>query len=219
MVSTLDAIAADLALLLDGVAAVTFDLDGTLADTGPPRLGMWPGLLRNPRVLLGWPAAMDAQRGARMPDPRAAAVAELAARIGAPPDRVDRVIAREIDTRWPALYRHAPVPPGVGALLAEVRRRGLPVAIVSDYPGLAKLEAMGLEAARVIDCRALGGLKPFPDGLLAAAAQLGVRPDHLLHVGDRPDTDGRAAAACGARFALVDELRHMGPADPPRRLL
>ena len=68
----------------------------------------------------------------------------------------------------------------------------------------------------VISCRTLGALKPLPDGLHAAASQLGVPVSELLHVGDRWDTDGRAAAAAGCHFRHIDEI---DPHDPLNGLL
>jgi HAD superfamily hydrolase (TIGR01509 family) len=64
--------------------------------------------------------------------------------------------------------------------------------------------------ARVFDAVVASGdpdgpprLKPAPGGYLKAAHKLGVRPEACLVIGDRPDTDGVAAAAAGMRFRLV----------------
>ena len=117
-----------------------------------------------------------------------------------------------LDLRWPGLFRGSVVPMAVAGLLRACDEAGLPRAIVSDYPALDKLAAMGLGGwSAVVDCRALGALKPHPDGILAAAAQLGVRASELLHVGDRWDTDGGAAAAAGCRFLHVSRIASAGP--------
>jgi len=218
-VSTHQAIAARIDRILQGISAVCFDLDGTLAETGPLKLAMWPALLRAPRVVLAWPRAVEAQRGRRSADVRRDCVDAVARELQLPPDRVDRAVAREIDRRWPEAYRHARSPPGAAALLHAARGRGLPTVVVSDYPARIKLRAMGLSFDLVVDCRALGALKPLPDGLHAAAALTGAPTTRLLFVGDRWDTDGAAAAACGARFVPVSALSPFAAADPARRLL
>lgn len=214
--STHEAIAAQIDRILRGVSAVCFDLDGTLAETGPLRLAMWPAILRSPRVVLAWPKAVEAQRGRRSPDVRGACVDAVARALALSPERVDRAVAREIDRRWPDAYRYARSPPGALALLFAARSRGLPTVVVSDYPARVKLQAMGLSFDLVVDCRALGALKPLADGLHVAAALTGAPPAQLLFVGDRWDTDGEAAAACGARFVPVSSLSSFAAADPPR---
>lgn len=96
-------------------------------------------------------------------------------------------------------------------LLDEIRafrERGGKTALVSDYPASAKLEALGESGLFdvVVACGEAGGpcrLKPHPDGYLAAAERLGVRPEACLVIGDREDADGEAARAAGMAFRRV----------------
>lgn len=187
--------------------AVTFDLDGTLAEVRWRRLGLWRGFLAWPRVLGAYEPAVRALRGRRLPDWERALVAEVAARSGEPEERVAPVLREQIGRRWPALFAGARALAEVRALVDACDRTGVPRAVVSDHAALDKLAAMGLGGwAAVVDCSALGALKPLPDGLWAASAQLGVPPSEILHVGDRWDTDGAAAAAAGCAFAHVSGL-------------
>ena len=195
-----------MATMLQGIEAVTLDLDGTLGDSRAARAGLWWEVLRAPRVLLGWTQALDSVRGVHHPDPRGAAVQALARELSLPVSEVDAVIRRAIDVRFPALYRRVSPLQKTLRVLEAARARSIPVGVVSDYPGLQKLDCLGVDVDLVIDCTALGALKPLPDGLLAAARQMGVAPGRLLHVGDRWDTDGLAAAAAGAAFVPVDAL-------------
>jgi HAD superfamily hydrolase (TIGR01509 family) len=80
--------------------------------------------------------------------------------------------------------------------------------LVSDYPALKKLHALG--HANLFDTVVASGeaegprrLKPHPDGYLAAASRLGIEPEHCLVIGDRIDADGKAAEAAGMQFRLV----------------
>lgn len=96
-------------------------------------------------------------------------------------------------------------------LLHEIegfREDGGRTAIVSDYPAMAKLEAIGAKNLfdRVTACGEADGpkrLKPAPDGYLMAAKSLGVEPTRCLVIGDRADADGAAAKAAGMEFRLV----------------
>ena len=190
------------------------DLDGTLARTGPLKWRMWPALIRDARAVLEWPAAFERRRARRDLDLRARAVEDLSDQLGWPVERVHRKVSAAIEQRWSALYADAPRPPAVWALVREAQRRSLPVVVVSDYPASRKLDAMGVALPLQVDCMALGALKPFPDGILAAAALAGVPPAMVLHVGDRWDTDAGAAAACGARFLHIDAIPSPLPTGP-----
>lgn len=192
--------------------AFTFDLDGTLARVGWRKLRMWRAVVAHPAELLAWGATLESLRGERWPDVMAEAARRIAAQTKGDPARVAEILHAQIDGRWPELFRGARVPEGVAALLAEVDRRGIPRAVVSDYPALDKLDGLGLGGwVAVVDCRGLGALKPLPDGILAAAAALGLPPGALVHVGDRWETDGLAAARAGARFLHVEHIDSTRP--------
>ncbi len=182
---------------------MSFDLDGTLYDAGRQQLKLWPWLLRHPRLLSAWPGVFAGLRGRRHPDLWAEAGRRLAARVGGDAAAARAVIEAALIEGWPERFGPRTPYPGVPGLLAALDRAGVPRVVISDYPGRAKLEAMGLGGwAAVIDCSALGALKPLPDGLLAAAGLLGLPPEAVVHVGDRIDTDGGMAEAAGA-LALI----------------
>lgn len=187
--------------------AVTFDLDGTPAEVRWRRVGLWRHLLRWPRVLGAYAPAVQALRGRRFPDGARALEDEVVTRSGEERAVVRRALEEAIDQAWPRLFGGAAPPDAVRALIAACDEAGVPRAVVSDHAALSKLEAMGLGGwSAVIDCSALGAYKPLPDGLWTAAAQLGVPVSALTHIGDRWDTDGRAAAAAGCAFIHVDQL-------------
>lgn len=99
---------------------------------------------------------------------------------------------------------------GAAAALAALRARGLPLGIVSDA-----IVTPGSHLRRVLDGHGLlgffdgfvfsdevGASKPSPVVFHAAAARLGVRPDELLHVGDREANDVDGPHAVGAKAVL-----------------
>jgi HAD superfamily hydrolase (TIGR01549 family) len=134
-------------------------------------------------------------------------IARAAARLGMTPRELEALVQRymiERPRRWLRLFRRRP-------LLAEIasfRRGGGRCALVSDYPARAKLAALGAAALFdvVIAAGEAGGprrIKPDPEGLLRAAAELGVAPAACLVLGDRRDVDGAAARAAGMSFRRV----------------
>jgi phosphoglycolate phosphatase/putative hydrolase of the HAD superfamily len=99
---------------------------------------------------------------------------------------------------------------GVAGLFQTLRANGKTIAILSDYPAVEKLVAMGLRADIVVcaEDAEVGRLKPNPRGLLRILSETGARSDECLMIGDRADRDGEAAARCGVR-ALIRSRRKL----------
>jgi putative hydrolase of the HAD superfamily len=91
---------------------------------------------------------------------------------------------------------------GVPECIAELRRRGLALAVVSNWDiALAEhLAGAGLGGMPVVTSASVGVAKPDPRPFAVAIEKLGVRPERTLHVGDS-DADRDGAAAGGLHFA------------------
>jgi HAD superfamily hydrolase (TIGR01549 family) len=106
--------------------------------------------------------------------------------------------------KWLRLFRRQ-------TLLAELeafRTDGGRLALVSDYPALGKLRALG--CADLFDAVVANGeaggprwLKPHPDGFSIACQRLEVSPERCLVLGDRADADGEAARRAGMAFRRI----------------
>lgn len=165
---------------LAGVAAVSFDVDGTL----------YSDRFLGTRVVLeairrGSPRDLHRLRNRRDPS------SDFAARLAA-----------EARILLPAIRRRGPRS-GVVELLDRLRPRTL--VAVSDFEPEAKLEALGLRGyfERVYAAERTGALKPDPRVFHAVLADLGIPASALLHVGNRADTDGGAARAAGCRALIL----------------
>jgi HAD superfamily hydrolase (TIGR01662 family) len=92
--------------------------------------------------------------------------------------------------------------PGVVEALAELRARGLALAVVSNWDcGLARvLERAGIAVDVVVTCAGTGVAKPAPGIFHEALERLGVTARRTLHVGD-DSTDTEGAAAAGLHYA------------------
>jgi putative hydrolase of the HAD superfamily len=212
-------------------------------EDGPPPLGVVVDLddtlYPQAEYLAGAAAAVGAAAVAAGLDGgvvEAALAAELAAGsdVGGTVDRA--LLAAGVDPRRVPLL----VPDLVAAFLAFAPARLTPYPGVADaLAGLAaaaplacltdgapavqeaKLRATGLTPwlPVVVITDALGGRaarKPRPEGLLAAAARLGVPADRLVVIGDRPAKDVAVAAAVGARAVRVRQGEHAAAPDEPR---
>ena len=107
------------------------------------------------------------------------------------------------------------VPPA----LAELGRRGVPAAVVSnwDYSLHDVLARLGLEFDVVVTSAGAGASKPDPAPFRAALDRLGIAPGEALHVGDTPDADGEGAREAGIEVRIIDRTRP-GGADTIGRL-
>jgi HAD superfamily hydrolase (TIGR01549 family) len=98
--------------------------------------------------------------------------------------------------------------PGMIELVRELKRRGTPIAVISNSEGhLAELvEELGWsrDFDVVVDSGRLGIDKPDPRIFAHACAALGVRNSDLLHVGDAWEADVQGALAASASAVWFD---------------
>ncbi len=202
---------------------VIFDVDGTLYDQRQLRLGMLRQLIshawqtrsldtllilrtfRRVREALGELGELgDGQAGA---DFMTLQYAQTASRHG-----TTSAAVRALTDEW---MEQRPLPllaacryPRVAEVFAGLRSAGKRIAAFSDYPAVAKLAALGLQADVVVCATdpGIARLKPDPAGLLAILRQTGVAPARALMIGDRFDRDAAAAARAGMR-ALIRSRR------------
>jgi putative hydrolase of the HAD superfamily len=112
------------------------------------------------------------------------------------------------------------VPADADGLLAELRRRGFVLGVVSNADGrvAASLESLGL--ARyfevIVDSHLVGVEKPEPGIFHLALEACGGRAAESVFVGDLYEIDVRGARRAGIAAVLLDPLLRYGPVDCPR---
>jgi len=195
------------------VAAVLFDLDGTLADTA---------------LDLGFALNQQRQRHGLAPlahekiRPQASHGARGLLKLGfdVTPEMPNFA---DLRTEFLELYSkhicdHTVLFPGTADLLHELETRGLRWGVVTNKPArftLPLLQALKLEqrAACIISGDSAANAKPHPEPLLTAAAQVRVAPSACLYVGDA-ERDVEAAVAAGMR-ALIANYGYLDTCDRP----
>lgn len=112
--------------------------------------------------------------------------------------------------------------PGVRETLGKLRRRGFPLAVLTDAHNgnaLARLRKVGLDGYfdHVISFDMTGCKKPAPDAFLLALKLLQTRPEETLLVGDSLRRDIAPAQALGmiTAYAKYGD-RNIRALDPPR---
>lgn len=135
--------------------------------------------------------------------------ADLALRAAMPAGLHER-IWQEIDKFEVAGMADAQPEAGAAEAVATLARRGHPLAVLTNNARSSALPALAAHDMRkyfrAVLCRDdVPRLKPYPDGLRAAATALG-QPRRLFMVGDSW-LDGAAAAAAGALFIAVGRFK------------
>jgi phosphoglycolate phosphatase len=187
--------------LPSGLAAVLFDLDGTLVDTAPDLIGALDEMRADaglPMLGASLPAALAARGGRGL----------LALGFPDDPDAPERLLPEYL-RRYRARLLRASMPyPGIEALLDELAGRGVALAVVTNKPEtLARelIEGLGWQDRfrALVGGDTLPVRKPDPAPLLHALAQLGCAPALAAMVGDdRRDIEAGERAACGLRLAV-----------------
>ena len=195
--------------------AVLFDLDGTLADTAPD-MALTVNRMRAKRGL-------DAVAPERVrPYVSQGARGMICAAFSMTTEHPEFQALRE---EFLALYGEnlcvgTRLFPGMAELLDALEDAGLAWGVVTNKferfarPIVAAL-GLGARAAVVVGGDTCPRPKPFPDPLLVAAAQIGVRPQAPLYVGD-DERDVQAARAAGMPV-LAAAYGYLGDGPPPER--
>ncbi len=187
-----------------GITAVSFDVDGTLYSDRALSAAVAAESLRC--ALAGHPA--ESLRELRRLRRFRREVELLRADRGLLPAGWRSGIARRLESETllllPAIRRIGPAA-GVRALLNGLRVAGRIAVAVSDFESAPRIAALGLGECfdRIYAAEALGVLKPDAGVFRQAAADLRIPAGALLHLGNRPDTDGRAALAAGCRSLIL----------------
>ena len=179
------------------IRAVMFDLDGTLLDTIADLGDAMNATLNG----LGFPLHDLAFYKKAVGD-GAPALAERALPPAArTPDGIRQALLR-LRTEYEQRWTNKTLPyAGIEPLLADLRRRGLQLAVLSNKPEAKTLDCVNhfFPAAPFNIVRgAIDGvpLKPAPDAALAICRQLDIAPAQWLYIGDT-DTDMQTAVRAG----------------------
>ena len=193
--------------------AVIFDLDGVLTDTIEPHYQSWRILTQE----IGVPFNREINerlRGRSRPDSLDIILGDRTGEF--PADRKAELLRRknELFLDLIASMSAADLYPGVGALLAELQRRDVPLAVASSSRNSAFiLERLGIRDRfrTVVDANEVPQSKPHPRVYLLAAERLGVPPERCIAIED--GASGVAAArAAGMTVIGVGPIENVGAA-------
>ena len=188
----------------DEIRLAVFDVDGTLYDQRRLRTHMMIAILRHVlgsrqvgflKVLREYRRGREELGDEEVQDFEPVLLERTAKVLGCSQEFVAATVLEWINTR-PLPYLRRCMYPGVSPLFAALRRRGIAIGVLSDYPAAAKLAALDLYADYVVSAADpdVGVLKPNPRGLLMLLERASVPPVAALMIGDRVERDGFAAS-------------------------
>lgn len=190
-------------LRLKDVAAVLFDLDGTLIDSAPD-LGAAADVMRVARGLPSLP--IEAYR----PLAGAGARGMLWVAFGITPEHPDFLTLREefFSNYEQRLTANTIVFDQIPELIDALLQRGLPWGVVTNKSKrftdpLTRMMPLFANASTIISGDTTAYAKPHPEPLLEAARQINVQPQRCIYVGD-DERDIIAGRAAGMRTVAVN---------------
>jgi sugar-phosphatase len=181
------------------IAAILFDMDGTLVDSDGAVERSWHTWAAEFGV--DGPAAIRLAHGS----PSESTVRKLRPDLDEPATRA--AAARQLELQYDDLD-DVTATPGAAELLAALARRRLPWAVVTSADARlakARLAAAGIEPPVLVTTDDIAAGKPDPAGYLRAADLLGVAPANCLVVEDA-EVGLEAARAAGAHTAALRGL-------------
>ena len=189
------------------VRAVSWDVDGTLYSSRRVASLLWTTATKESlrgNVRAPWGAVLEMGRFRRR--------VERARWNGG---RIEPDSARvALEQRWisPLIESVGPRV-GVASVLGLFRSRLEAQVALSDFESGHKLASLGLTHYfdSVYSGERIGYLKPSPEPFRKVLRDLDLPPEQLLHVGDRPDTDGAGAASVGCQVLLLGRDFHSFP--------
>jgi HAD superfamily hydrolase (TIGR01509 family) len=191
------------------IEAVVFDLDGVLIDSEP----VWEEMRRQLVAEHGGHWAPEAQqRMMGMSTGEWATYLSEDLGVGLPPDTVAALVIERMAARY---AERLPLMPGAVEAVRGLAVRW-PLALASASPPsligtMLDVSSLRSSFAVALSAEQVGRGKPAPDIYLAAADQLGRRPQRCAAVED--STNGlRSAAAAGLQVIAVPHPRY--PPDP-----
>lgn len=164
------------------LAAVMFDLDGTLLDTAPDFV-VALNLLREEKGLTSLPASRIRQsvsNGAR-------ALVELGFGVQEGEPDYEPLRSRLLELYMQDIARHTAFFPGLEPLLETLDKRDIPWGIATNKPALYTeelLRQMSLAPALVVCPDHVTHRKPDPESLLLAANHFHCEPQQIAYLGD-----------------------------------
>ena len=190
---------------IGAVRAVSWDVDGTLYSTRRLTARFWLAVLSaslGGNASAAWRAAVAMRRFRK----RMEQVRANGGRLETDDASIEERVALEQAWLSPEIAALG-ARRGVASALSAFGARFESQVALSDFEPTHKLASLGLIDGfdAIYSGERLGYLKPSPEPFRRILRDLDLQPENLLHIGDRPETDGAGAKAAGCRVLVLGQ--------------
>jgi putative hydrolase of the HAD superfamily len=192
------------------IRAVAFDIDGTLYPNRCLYIRSVPFFLKNINLVKHFRLMRKDVRKVR---PVNSLLKEqsrlLAERMGINNSEAESLLVNKIYTDWQLSFKNMKPYPYVRQVLEELKKEGLRLAVLSDFPAEQKLDYLGLKQyfEVFISSEDSNYLKPNPEGFMLLAEKLKLKPDEILYIGNNYKYDIMGAVNAGLPAAFIGGRR------------
>jgi len=132
----------------------------------------------------------------------------MAGILGESAEKVMEKVEKLIYRGWEDHFKKIRLFPHVAETLDALRKNGITLGLLSDFPPETKLKNLGIfECWDVIVCsEQVGYLKPDTAALLEMAKRMNTAPEQILYVGNSVSYDVVGAHKAGMKAALVSAV-------------
>jgi len=194
-----------------GIEGVAFDLDGTLYPNYRLNIKLLPFALKELRLLTAFGKAREIIRKEQENSPLAQGSfydyqVEITAKIlGVPPQPLKEKIDTLIYKGWEPLFKKVELFKNAAQTLADLRKAGFKLGLLSDFPPETKLEHLNLSGIwdAVLCSEQCGALKPHPLSFIELAKAMSLPCEKILYVGNSLPYDVKGAQRAGMKTAWI----------------
>lgn len=101
--------------------------------------------------------------------------------------------------------------PGLNEILSDIKNKNIKIAVLSDYSKIEeRLDILNIDKSLfniMVSSESEGFLKPGKGPFLKIAKSFDLNPENILVIGDRDDTDGKAAEKSGMPFLKITDKK------------
>ncbi len=185
------------------IKGIGFDIDGTLYNNAFMYLCTIPSFIKYPRLVWHYSRARSEIRNIRpITNFRRTQARLVAESMGVSEVFARVIIEKRLYQDWVRLFRIIRPLPGLKNGIADLKKAGYKLGVLSDFPVQNKLKFLGLGDW---DCsfssESTGYLKPHPEPFLELADRLGLKPQQILYVGNSYSKDIIGASSVGMKTA------------------